>query len=74
MQPNTIKGLEVAKDFFHHWGKPLLEREFPDLTGRIAAGRFSGSDVLGADDAIIIGGRSFRSTCRKRISASLGHN
>lgn len=52
MQPDDIKGLTIAKDFFLQWGKPLLEQEFPALTGRIAAGRFSGSDVLGADDAI----------------------
>jgi len=52
MQPDEIKGLTIAKDFFLQWGKPLLEQEFPALTSRIAAGRFSGSDVLGADDAI----------------------
>lgn len=52
MQPSEVKGLAIAEDFFLQWGKPLLEQEFPDLIGRIAAGRFSGSDVLGADDAI----------------------
>ncbi|HRW08744.1 MAG TPA: DUF4037 domain-containing protein [Caldilineaceae bacterium] len=52
MEEAAIKGLAIAKDFFLHWGKPFLEQEFPALTGRIAVGRFSGSDVLGADDAI----------------------
>ena len=47
-----MKGLEVARDFFTNWGLPLLEKEFPELTKRIAAGRFDGSDVLGADDAL----------------------
>lgn len=52
MQPNEMKGLEIAKDFFFNWGKPFLEQECPELTGQIAAGRFSGSDVLGADDEL----------------------
>lgn len=52
MQPNPIKGLDIAEDFFLRWGRPYLEQEFPELMGRIAAGRFSGSDVLRADDEI----------------------
>ncbi len=48
----NMKGLDIAKDFFLHWGLPALEEEFSDLLGRISAGRFSGSDVLHADDAI----------------------
>ncbi|MCB0186741.1 MAG: hypothetical protein KDE31_20885, partial [Caldilineaceae bacterium] len=52
LQHNEIKGLAIAEDLFLHWGKPFLEQEFPELMGRIAVGRFSGSDVLGADDAI----------------------
>jgi hypothetical protein len=31
---------------------PFLEQEFPELLKRIAAGRFGGSDVIGADDQI----------------------
>lgn len=46
------KGLEIAKDFFLNWGMPYLEKEFSDLVGRIAAGRFEGSDVIGGDDWI----------------------
>ncbi len=48
----NVKGLEIAKDFFLNWGLPCLEREFPNLVGHISAGRFGGSDVLGADDQI----------------------
>jgi hypothetical protein len=48
----NMKGLDVAEDFFLHWGIPALEEEFPDLLRRISAGRFSGSDVLRADDDI----------------------
>lgn len=47
-----MKGLEIAKDYFLNWGLPFLEQEFPELTKRIAAGRFGGSDVIGADDEI----------------------
>lgn len=47
-----MKGLEVARDFFFSWGRPFLIAEFPDLAGKVAAGRLSGSDVLGGDDEI----------------------
>lgn len=45
-----MKGLTVSRRFFAEWGLPWLEREFPDLAGRVAAGRINGSDVIGADD------------------------
>lgn len=45
-----MKGLAIAEDFFLNWGLPFLEQAFPELINRVAAGRFSGSDVLGADD------------------------
>jgi len=47
-----MKGLEVARDFFFSWGRPFLTTNFPNLVDRIAAGRISGSDVLGGDDEI----------------------
>lgn len=47
-----MQGLEIAKDYFLNWGMPFLEQEFPSLTQRMTAGRFSGSDVIGADDQI----------------------
>lgn len=37
---------------FSSWGDPYLKSQFPDLAGRIAAGRILGSDVLGGDDEI----------------------
>ena len=47
-----MKGLEIARDFFFGWGQPFLEKEFPYLARRIAAGRLRGSEVLGGDDEI----------------------
>jgi Domain of unknown function (DUF4037) len=47
-----MKGLEIARDFFCSWGRPFLAAQFPNLADKIAAGRFSGSDVLGGDDEI----------------------
>ena len=47
-----MKGLEVAKTFYFDWGKPKLETSFPELAKRVAVGRISGSDVLGADDEV----------------------
>ena len=46
------KGLTIARDFFFSWGHPFLKSQFPDLAGRIAAGRILGSDVLGGDDEV----------------------
>lgn len=47
-----MKGLEIARDFFFSWARPFLIAQFPDLADRVAAGRLSGSDVLGGDDEI----------------------
>ena len=47
-----MKGLAIAREFFSSWGGPYLKSQFPDLAGRIAAGRILGSDVLGGDDEI----------------------
>lgn len=45
-----MKGLEISRLFFSEWVLPFIDRELPDLPSHIAAGRFSGSDALGADD------------------------
>ncbi|MGC4042786.1 MAG: DUF4037 domain-containing protein [Armatimonas sp.] len=50
--PDLVKGLDVARAFFLEWGLPELERQYPALVARVAAGKILGSDVLGADDAI----------------------
>ena len=47
-----MKGLDIAHAFWHTWGQPFLAAEFPELSGRVAAGRILGSDVIGADDEI----------------------
>jgi hypothetical protein len=47
-----VKGLIIAREFFTSWGDPYMKSYFPDLAGRIAAGRILGSDVLGGDDEI----------------------
>ena len=47
-----MKGLEIAQAFYTEWGSAYLEKSFPDLAKRVAVGRMSGSDVLGADDDI----------------------
>ena len=51
-EKETRNGLEVARAFFQEWGLPQLERQFPDLVTRVAAGRLRGSDVLEADDEV----------------------
>jgi hypothetical protein len=47
-----MKGLAIARDFFDSWGHPFLKSHFPDVAGRVAAGKILGSDVLGGDDEI----------------------
>jgi hypothetical protein len=47
-----MKGLEIAKEFYNEWGKAYLAKSFPELAKRVAIGRISGSDVIGADDEI----------------------
>lgn len=49
--PDTVKGLDVARAFFLEWGLPELEKQYPTLSLRVAAGKLLGSDVIGADDA-----------------------
>jgi hypothetical protein len=46
-----MKGLEIARRFFFEWGLPFVQREFPELADRVAAGMMTGgSEVIGADD------------------------
>jgi hypothetical protein len=45
-----MQGLEVARRFFIEWGQPYVQRRFPGLANRMAAGLFRGSQVLEADD------------------------
>ncbi|MBT4499945.1 MAG: DUF4037 domain-containing protein [Gemmatimonadetes bacterium] len=46
------KGLEVAQDFFQHWGLPFLQKEYPHLVDRVASLICGGSQSLGNDDEL----------------------
>ncbi len=48
-----MKGLEISKQFYLQYGKPMLEREFPAVKDRIAVGLVGeGSECFGFDDEI----------------------
>ena len=48
-----MNGLELSQAYFETFGLPMLEREFPELMGSVAAGLFgSGSECFGYDDGI----------------------
>ena len=48
-----MQGLELSRSFFETFGRPMLEREFPDVLPYLAAGLFgSGSECFGFDDAV----------------------
>ena len=48
-----MKGLELSEAFFDEYGKPMLEREFPELLPFLAVGLFgSGSECFGFDDEV----------------------
>ena len=48
-----MNGLELSRTFFEEWGRPMLEREFPQLLPLLAAGLCgSGSECFGYDDEV----------------------
>ena len=48
-----MKGLEIAKGYYLEYGKPMLEKNFPDLLPYLAVGLVgSGSERYGFDDDI----------------------
>ncbi len=48
-----MKGLELSKMYFEEFGMPMLKKEFPEYTDRIAAGLVGhGSECFGFDDEI----------------------
>jgi len=50
-----MKGLEIARRFFHEWGLPYLRRNHPRLCDRVAAVVCGGSQSLGNDDELSVG-------------------
>ena len=48
-----MKGLELGRKYYEEYGKPMLEKEFPEIINSIAVGLVgSGSDCYGYDDDI----------------------
>ncbi len=48
-----MTGLELSRAYFEKFARPMLEREFPEYIGRIAAGLVGhGSECFGFDDEI----------------------
>ena len=48
-----MKGLELSKRYFESFGRPMLEKDFPELLPFLCAGLFgSGSECFGFDDDI----------------------
>jgi len=52
VEPSTfVSGLEISKKFYETYGKPMLDKEFPEYVSRIAVGLVGeGSDCMGFDD------------------------
>lgn len=47
------KGMELCREYYEAYGRPMLEREFPEYVGKIAVGLAGeGSDCFGYDDEI----------------------
>ncbi len=48
-----MQGIEISREFYLQYGKPMLETEFSDVLDRIAVGLVGeGSECLGFDDEI----------------------
>ena len=48
-----IKGLELSKQYYERYGKPMIAQQFPEYENRIAVGLVgSGSECFGYDDEI----------------------
>ena len=48
-----MTGLELSRKYFHEFGEPMMERDFPEIVGKCAFGLCGeGSECLGYDDEI----------------------
>ncbi len=48
-----IKGMDLCREYYEAYGKPMIEKEFPEYVGKIAVGLVGeGSDCFGYDDEI----------------------
>ena len=48
-----MKGLEISRNFWEEYGRPMIENEFAEYSGRIAAGLVGhGSECFGFDDEL----------------------
>ncbi len=48
-----MRGLDIAREYYLQYGKPMLEEQFPNVIDRIAVGLVGeGSECLGFDDAV----------------------
>lgn len=53
MKQNEMQGLELCRQYYETFGKPMIEKEFPDYADKIAVGLVGmGSDCFGYDDEI----------------------
>ncbi len=48
-----MRGLELSRGYFEEYGRPMLEKEFPELLAFLAVGLFGqGSECFGYDDEV----------------------
>lgn len=52
VQSRKMKGMDISRNYYEAYGRPMLEEKYPEYIGRIAAGLAGeGSECMGYDDA-----------------------